>query len=603
MSQAGLNRTWARGLLACIYHAGARDICIAPGSRSTPLALEALLLADKSSAKPDPDKVTIHTHFDERGLGFLGLGLSKASKKPVVLIVTSGTAVANLLPAIVESGLTREQLIVLTADRPAELIGVGANQAIVQKGIYSSHVTQEILLESPSEQESLSEVFKDILSGLAKQAQYRGSLHINCPYPEPLYIQSEDELTQYQGLLGFMAPEWLTQQFNLASRSWRHAYDALYSNFGDSTAELISLFPKKGVIIIGAVSLDEAIKIKAFGENLGWPVFADPQSGVSTKFQHYDIWLQAEQYKARFEEAEVILQFGGRLVSKRLLAWIKTQVESHQTSYWLIDPSLSKLNPDGLPQHRMRVAVGECLAYLTSLYQNQHTFEHTKSFWLSKRDDFVSLMHQTFPKWTDHDHICECLFAYKLPQVLAGMQHPDLFIGNSLMVRLIDMFSALPNCEVFTNRGASGIDGLLATAIGVQRARNQAQLCLLGDTSLLYDLNSLSLATQVCQPFVILVSNNDGGAIFDMLPVPDAQKQTLYQMPHGYQFEDAAKQFKLAYTKAKSIQSIIEDISRYIDDFQAQRCRSGLLIELDAISGQAAQNIQMIVKTVQDYAR
>ncbi|MGB2079137.1 MAG: thiamine pyrophosphate-binding protein, partial [Vibrio sp.] len=112
MSQAAINRIWARGLLQSLQTAGVEHICIAPGSRSTPLALEALVLADSDA------NIHIHTHFDERGLGFLALGLAKASKKPVAVIVTSGTAVANLLPATVESGLTREPLVLLTSDRP-----------------------------------------------------------------------------------------------------------------------------------------------------------------------------------------------------------------------------------------------------------------------------------------------------------------------------------------------------------------------------------------------------------------------------------------------------------------------------------------------------
>lgn len=137
--QAVLNRIWCKVILEELARFGVTEVCVAPGSRSTPLTLE----ADANA------KLNLHTHYDERGLGFLALGLAKASNKPVAVIVTSGTAVANLLPAIAEAKLTGEKLIVLTADRPVELVGCGANQAIVQHDIFSSHVTKAVYLPSP----------------------------------------------------------------------------------------------------------------------------------------------------------------------------------------------------------------------------------------------------------------------------------------------------------------------------------------------------------------------------------------------------------------------------------------------------------------------
>ncbi len=138
--RAALNSCWAELMLEELVRQGVKHVCIAPGSRSTPLTL---------AAAKQP-KLTIHTHFDERGLGFLALGLAKASQSPVAVIVTSGTAVANLLPAVAESGLTKEKLVLLTSDRPAELLECGANQAIRQHGIFSHHVTAFYDLPTPT---------------------------------------------------------------------------------------------------------------------------------------------------------------------------------------------------------------------------------------------------------------------------------------------------------------------------------------------------------------------------------------------------------------------------------------------------------------------
>jgi len=141
MSVSAFNRRWAAVILEALTRHGVRHICIAPGSRSTPLTLAA---AENSA-------FIHHTHFDERGLGHLALGLAKVSKQPVAVIVTSGTAVANLYPALIEAGLTGEKLILLTADRPPELIDCGANQAIRQPGMFASHPTHSISLPRPTQ--------------------------------------------------------------------------------------------------------------------------------------------------------------------------------------------------------------------------------------------------------------------------------------------------------------------------------------------------------------------------------------------------------------------------------------------------------------------
>ncbi len=141
MSVSSFNRRWAAVILEALTRHGVRHVCIAPGSRSTPLTL----------AAAENRALIHHTHFDERGLGHLALGLAKVSKEPVAVIVTSGTAVANLYPALIEAGLTGEKLILLTADRPPELIDCGANQAIRQPGLFSSHPSQTISLPRPTQ--------------------------------------------------------------------------------------------------------------------------------------------------------------------------------------------------------------------------------------------------------------------------------------------------------------------------------------------------------------------------------------------------------------------------------------------------------------------
>lgn len=169
MSNSSFNRQWAKVILETLTRHGLRHICIAPGSRSTPLTLAAAA----------NHKLICHTHFDERGLGHLALGLAKATQQPVAVIVTSGTAVANLYPALIEAGLTGERVIFLTADRPPELINCGANQAIRQQGIFASHPSETLSLPRPTADipaRWLVSTLDNAMNNLV-----HGALHVNCP--------------------------------------------------------------------------------------------------------------------------------------------------------------------------------------------------------------------------------------------------------------------------------------------------------------------------------------------------------------------------------------------------------------------------------------
>ncbi|EDK28118.1 2-oxoglutarate decarboxylase [Vibrionales bacterium SWAT-3] len=533
--QAVLNRVWCHTLLEELTRSGVEHVCIAPGSRSTPLTLE----AEANS------KLTLHTHFDERGLGFLALGLAKASNKPVAVIVTSGTAVANLLPAAAESGLTREKLILLTSDRPIDLVDCGANQAIQQQGIFSSHVETALNLPSPTTQVSLNWLLTSVDSALAKQRSVGGAIHINCPFPEPLYSANNAEMYA---------------DYTKSVAGWR-ASTSLYSN--TYLANHLNVQPiapsdyvaRKGAVIIGSIDNEAATKAKQFASALGWPIFCDPQSGVNSDWQHYDLWMQSDVAKAQLSQCDFILQFGERIVSKRLNQWIKAQAaQFNSLQYVVVSPDSHRINQDHLPQTHIVANIEQWLSeqHLPSLLG-----EHAG--WATPLVEVANTVQQlALAQISNNDQLTELSVAVDLSSRLKGR---ELFVGNSLMVRLVDMLSSISATQVYSNRGASGIDGLVATATGVIKANQNPLMMLIGDTSLLYDLNSLALLTHNTTPMVIVVTNNDGGAIFDLLPVPEQQKQSLYQMPHGFSFEHAAAQFQLGYAAPETLncyQTLIE---------------------------------------------
>ncbi|WCE30588.1 2-succinyl-5-enolpyruvyl-6-hydroxy-3-cyclohexene-1-carboxylic-acid synthase [Vibrio sp. SCSIO 43137] len=563
--QAALNRVWSSLILEELHRFGVEHICIAPGSRSTPLALE----ADEHSG------FSLHRHFDERGLAFHALGIAKGSNKPVAIIVTSGTAVANLLPAVAEAALTGEKLVLLTADRPVELIDCGANQAISQTGIFSQHVTASLNLPSASEQISPRWLLTSVDQLLNEQHEKGGAVHINCPFPEPLYSDNGKDF--YQSYLEPLQ-QWLESD---------KPYCQQLSGPFDSAIDIGAIEQKKGLIVIGSIELQSALSALKLGRQLGWPVLCDPQSGVSTNWAHYDIWLQNKLAQQQLGECEVILQFGARLVSKRLNQFIKNRVAADACKYYLINRDRKRLNPDHLAQTHIIAEPAEWAEFQTERLQGKIS---QYAGWADKLQHFSKHVSQTA---VNGNEISEINLARQL-SAMAGSN--DLFIGNSLIVRLIDMVSALQGNRVYTNRGASGIDGLVATATGVQSVTQKPMLMMIGDTSLLYDLNSLSLCSRDI-PMVVLVTNNDGGAIFNLLPVDKQKKQSLYQMPHGYKFRHAAKQFELEYLACEKLDELQGAVQKHLSQGNGT-----LVIEVSTNADEASADIKRLVKEIHAFS-
>lgn len=567
VQQATLNRIWTSTLMEELSRHGITHVCVAPGSRSTPLTLEAA----------NHPGLTIHTHYDERGLGFLALGIAKASAQAVAVIVTSGTAVANLLPAVAEASLTGERLILLTADRPIDLISCGANQAIIQQNLFGHHVTDSLMLPSPTTQISLNWLLSSVDNLLAKQALLGGGVHINCPFPEPLY--GEVVVNGFEHYTATIE-RWRNSDAIYCHRQWHNRFNI------EALPPWHALQDYRGVVIIGNLNKLDAAAAHNLGQKLGWPILCDPQSGVSDKWQHYDLWLQNKHANQALSQANYILQFGSQLVSKRLLSWIRQQALS-DCVYQLVSTSSQNLNPDHLPQIHWQLSAQE----FASVYEDCVPSSNNQGW----ADTLAQAALATRACYQTSELITEIDVALSVEKLPAATQ---LFIGNSMIVRLVDMLAKVPQLSVFSNRGASGIDGLIATAAGVTRAMPAPTVVYLGDTSLLYDLNSLALFRQQDTPTVIVVTNNNGGAIFDMLPVPAEHQSPFYQMPHHLKFNHAAAQFDLAYASPNSSAELQHLLQQHLT------CGHGtLLIEVVTPADQISQLIKSIssqIKTTSD---
>ncbi|MBS0852459.1 2-succinyl-5-enolpyruvyl-6-hydroxy-3-cyclohexene-1-carboxylic-acid synthase [Enterobacter sp. JGM127] len=513
MSVSSFNRRWATVILEALTRHGVRHICIAPGSRSTPLTL----------AAADNPAFIHHTHFDERGLGHLALGLAKASREPVAVIVTSGTAVANLYPALIEAGLTGEKLILLTADRPPELIDCGANQAIRQQAMFATHPTQTLSLPRPTRDIPARWLVSTVDNAVGSLRQ--GALHINCPFAEPLYGEMDNADLDWQQALG----DWWQ-----SDKPWLSAPAELVS---PKQRDWFFWRQKRGVIVAGRMSAAEGKRVAEWAQTLGWPLIGDVLSQTGQPLPCADLWLGNARAVTELQQAQIVVQLGSSLTGKRLLQW---QATCEPEEYWLVENREGRLDP---AHHRGRRLVSGVAEWL-----DLHPAEKRKP-WATA---IPELSRQAWALVEQHsEQFGEAQLAHRIRQCLP--EQGQLFVGNSLVVRLIDAFSRLPaGYPVYSNRGASGIDGLISTAAGVQRATAKATLAIVGDLSALYDLNALALLRQASAPFVLLVVNNNGGQIFSLLPTPPREREQFYLMPQNINFEHAAAMFSLKYQRPQS---------------------------------------------------
>lgn len=512
---------WASLFIEELVRHGITHFCIAPGSRSTPLTL----------AVANHSKATAHVHFDERGLGFLALGISQSTQQPVVIITTSGTAVANLYPAIIEAKQSHIPLIVLSADRPPELIDCSANQAINQHKIFADYPVFFSQIPNPNESIDSRFLLTTLNQGLFQQQIHRGPIHFNMAFSEPFYPSAE-KIDFYFYLKNLN--HWLTNKSVFTS--YRNDFSA-----PEVTTEAINLNAKRVLVVAGRIqNKAQANAIQHFCRQSQSLLFADIQSqlqGTTENTQGYDLLLENTHFHQLIEQADLILQFSDHVISKRL----NKLTSQAAAPIWVISEHAHRIDPSHCVSKRFVCSASTFIKQVI----NQQTIDHN---WLTQ----IAAYQVHFNKLIQSSLTDNKLSEINTTCHLLNQSQQNIVIGNSLPIRLADMF-AQTNNRVYTNRGASGIDGLIATAIGIAKEQPLPTCLLIGDISFLYDLNSLILAHQLPLPFVIVLLNNDGGGIFNLLPVPEAQQRQFYQLPHGLTFEQTCAQFSIHYQQPTTL--------------------------------------------------
>lgn len=520
---------------------GVHEVVISPGSRSTPLAMVAY-----EAQKRFPDCFDLYVDLDERGAAFFALGRAKVMGRAVAVICTSGTALANYYPAVMEAESSRVPLVVISGDRPARLQKVGAPQTCDQAKAFSDHVKGFFTLPEPSADAPqilyARQVAREALIAAAPGTHAAGPVHINAPFDEPLVpdcaipdlfergrAESSDVLPACLRSEGFLAPD-----------------DAL---------RFVRLFDERRVLVLageGTLSCDavsywdrrerEVQALIAFAERFDAPILTDPLSQLR-EFSHpafisgYDGFIAREISQADLGY-DVVVRFGRYPISKRLAQFVEataaTQIvvdvqntrdfNAQTTTYIAADPLdfvVAVLEAATWSDQE------ECVA---SAPKTQ-----TIALWDKEDRDYVQRMPQSVDDAFEGSYVRALLEA--IPQ------QSLLFSANSMAVRALDTFYQVPGkrLTVMANRGLNGIDGTLSTAFGAAQSFEQTVL-LTGDLTFIHDMNALALQGEMIvrekegiqrPSILVVVLNNNGGAIFDMLPQKsdDAYFERLFVTP------------------------------------------------------------------------
>ncbi|AMO57281.1 2-succinyl-5-enolpyruvyl-6-hydroxy-3-cyclohexene-1-carboxylate synthase [Endozoicomonas montiporae CL-33] len=573
-----LNSLWSALLLEELWRLGVEHVCIAPGSRSAPLTLAA-------AVHPHLQQ---HVHFDERGLAFFALGLAKSSGRPVAVITTSGTAVPNLYPAIVEARQSGVPLVIITADRPPELIDCGANQAIEQQDIFSGYPGATIRLPTPSLDIPANWLLTSIDQAYARSCRQGLPLHINCMFREPLYpYKSDEDYSLY-----------LAETTRWTESDAAHTEYELHGDGGLNASPVpwSEFMSGKGLVVVGRLrTSDDVEAVLALAQRLGWPVLADIQSqlhGHPAVIPHCDLLLSSRSGRALMCQADRVFQIGGHLISKRLDRFLGSHRWQH---YYMLGREIRRMDTGHSQTYRMVGNIGRICHQLAQLHSASDAPllpDWLEAFRMLGQKVSTVVRHQQV------EELSESWIGTHLSALLP--EEASLFIGNSLPIRLMDMFSAHRSYGVYTNRGASGIDGLVATAAGCCVATKKPLVLLVGDISFLHDLNSLQLVRQLDVPMLIVLLNNDGGGIFNLLPLAKGDSAIKHQAidyfttPHGLDARYAAAMFGIEYRCPESTAAFKEAVELSL---QSPGCT---LLEVKTAPGEAACDISQIITRVEE---
>ncbi|MHC5598853.1 MAG: 2-succinyl-5-enolpyruvyl-6-hydroxy-3-cyclohexene-1-carboxylic-acid synthase, partial [Nostoc sp.] len=514
-----VNQLWAYILTETLKQLGLTCAIICPGSRSTPLAIAF------AQQVPEIEAISI---LDERSAAFFALGQAKATGRPVVVVCTSGTAGANFYSAVIEASYSRVPLLVLTTDRPPELRDCHSGQTVDQLRLYGNYPNWQAELALPSPDLGMLAYLRQMVIHSWERAQTptKGPVHLNIPFRDPLApLPDGTDLSYLQSQ--FQPEDFFAEITNTTPFPTPHSPFPIPQEWKECD---------RGIIIAGVAQPQQPEEycraIAHLSQTLQWPVLAEGLSPVRNYTElnpylisTYDLILRNQQLAKQFAP-KMVIQVGEMPTSKELRNWI----DATQPRRWVIDNSDQNLDPlHGRTTH-LRISVEDIKVEERNL---SFSSDYGKK-WCDAETQVRLVVDQTMGKI---DEIIESKAAWLISQILPP--GTPLFIANSMPVRDVEYFWKPNNLGVRShfNRGANGIDGTLSTALGIAH-RQQSSVMLTGDLALLHDTNGFLIRNKFVGHLTIVLINNNGGGIFEMLPIAkfDPPFEEFFATPQDIDF-------------------------------------------------------------------
>ncbi|MCC6255934.1 MAG: 2-succinyl-5-enolpyruvyl-6-hydroxy-3-cyclohexene-1-carboxylic-acid synthase [Ignavibacteriaceae bacterium] len=539
------NGFWANIFFDQLAECGVKYACISPGSRSTPLTY----------ALSQNLKIKSYVIIDERTSGFFALGIAKKTNSPVIVVTTSGTAAAELYPAIIEAYQNRVPLIICTADRPAYLRNSGANQTINQDHLYNNHVRFFYDTALPIIDLKKIKQLKTTAKNVFDICSFKniGPVHINFPFEKPLEPNSFTDEIEEKILLESLADEYDDQQTKVEV------------NDNQQPVKIISNFLKKqidGLITVGSGNFSHSFydSLEKLSVKFSLPVFADTSSSfrfkanpLSNLISNYDALLRSESFIKIFKP-KFVLHFGRPLTSPKLEEYFSISKPKGFT--------INKFGDQLDPSRKFKIIKSSEEVFLTTLNAVDHINENL----LQGLNNLKYLDNQIEKIKSNSFSISKRINETGILLNLIDSIPPDsnLMIGNSIPIRDLDFIASAvnKNINVYQNRGASGIDGVTSTALGICAQSKNPTYLVIGDLSFYYDINSLLIAKQYNIPLITILINNNGGAIFKFLPIAEHKNvfNKYFLTPTNLSFKKLADAFDIDFKELKSQQDILNHI-------------------------------------------
>ncbi len=544
-AHSNANSLWGAFLASALARMGLKQAVVSPGSRSTPIALGLAAC----------EQIESFVILDERSAGFFALGLARSSRQPVLLVCTSGSAAANYLPALVEASESGTPLLVLTADRPQELRRCAAGQAIDQTRMYGSFARDFFELPCPEPTSAcLRQLRQTMRHALMRcMAPERGPVHVNCPFREPLAPQPQERLKldfDPAALLEGMGPV------------------AVGPALPDFSAISLPGEVRRGLIVAGTLMADDDAaarhSLMTLAARSGWPVLCDALGPWRAGDLPEGV-VRVDSYAAILKDRETadalrpdfVLQVGPLPTSKALRQWL----ELLDLPTLVVSPGFANIDP--LHASASQVQLVPELVHLLPLPRGADA-AYAASWAEANRRCRAALdaALDTAPG------IDEGAVARELFRSLAA--DGRLFVANSMSVRHAELYAASGHApfRVFFSRGANGIDGTLASALGMAQGGRGVLLC--GDLALLHDAASLLCATQLRGVLDVVLVDNGGGGIFRHLPVArvadGAAFERFFLTPQKVDFALLAAAYGAGYVAVKSLSQLRELITGPMKD-------------------------------------